>query len=107
LGLAAFSAEQRTKEIGIRKVLGAQIPDILKLLNWQFVKSVLAANLIAWPTAYLLMNSWLQGFTIRVDLSLLLFLGAAVITLLVAVLTVSSQAYKVARAAPVHALRTE
>jgi putative ABC transport system permease protein len=76
-------------------------------LNWQFVKSVLVANLVAWPVAYLLMNSWLQNFTIRVDLSILLFLGAEVITLLVAVLTVSSQAYKVARIAPIHALRTD
>jgi len=107
LGLAAFSAEQRTKEIGIRKVLGARIPDILKLLNWQFVKSVLTANLIAWPTAYVLMDNWLQNFTIRIDLGFLLFLGTAVITLLVAILTVSSQAYRVARAAPIHALRTE
>jgi putative ABC transport system permease protein len=106
-GLAAFAAEQRTKEIGIRKVLGAQILDILKLLNWQFVKSVLLANLIAWPLAYFLMNNWLQKFAVRIDLGLLLFLGAGVITLLVAVLTVSSQAYRVARAAPIHALRTE
>ena len=106
-GLAAFTAEQRTKEVGIRKVLGARIPDILKLLNWQFMKSVLAANLIAWPIAYVLMNNWLQSFTVRVDLDLILFLGAGMVTLLVAVLTVSSQAYKVARAAPIHALRTE
>ena len=81
--------------------------DILKLLNWQFVKSVLLANLIAWPLAYFLMNNWLQKFAVRIDLGLLLFLGAGVITLLVAVLTVSSQAYRVARAAPIHAFRTE
>jgi len=106
-GLAAFAAEQRTKEVGIRKVLGARIPDILKLLNWHFVKSVLVANLIAWPVAFVLMNNWLQSFSIRINLSPLLFVGAGVITLLVAVLTVSSQAYKVARTTPINALRTE
>lgn len=106
-GLAAFSAEQRTKEVGIRKVLGANIPDILKLLSWQFVRPVLWANLIAWPIAWYVMENWLQSFTYRVDLDWLLFFGAGSSALIIAWLTVGTQAYRVARTNPVHALRYE
>ena len=106
-GLAAFAAEQRTSEIGLRKVLGASVKDILGLLNWQFVKPVLLANLIAWPVAYVLMKGWLQNFTIRIDLGLMLFIGAGLIALLIAMITVSTQSLKVARARPIHALRHE
>jgi putative ABC transport system permease protein len=106
-GLAAFAAEQRTKEIGIRKVLGASVKDILGLLNWQFAKPVLLANLIAWPVAYILMKEWLLNFTVRIDLGLMLFAGAGLIALLIAMITVSTQSLKVARAKPIHALHNE
>ena len=105
--MAAFAAEQRTKEIGIRKVLGASVKDILGLLNWQFAKPILLANLIAWPVAYILMKEWLLSFTVRIDLDLMLFTGAGMIALLIAMITVSTQSLKVARAKPIHALHNE
>ena len=106
-GLAVFAAEQRTNEIGIRKVLGAQIFDILKLINWQFIKPVLLANLLAWPVAYMLMRDWLASFAVRIDISLFLFVNAGLLTLLVAATTVTTQAYRVARTNPIHSLRYE
>jgi len=108
-GLASFTAEQRTKEIGIRKVLGATIVDIIRLLVWQFSRPVLVANIIAWPVAWYIMSGWLEGFEYRLENSFLLMtaLVASVIALLVAWLTVASRAYRVARANPISALRYE
>lgn len=107
LGLAAFITEQRTKEIGIRKVLGASVPEIIMLLSSQFAKWVLIANIIAWPVAYYIMNNWLTGFAYRVNINLWFFIAAGVIALLVAILTVSSQAIKAATANPVKSMRYE
>jgi putative ABC transport system permease protein len=106
-GLAAFTAERRTKEIGIRKVLGARTRDIVRLLVWQFSRPVIVANLIAWPAAWWLMRDWLNKFDDRIDLTPTPFIIAALIALIVAIVTVVGHAFKVARANPIHALRYE
>jgi putative ABC transport system permease protein len=106
-GLAAFTAERRTKEIGIRKVLGARTRDIVQLLVWQFSRPVIIANMIAWPIAWWLMRDWLNGFDQRITLTPVPFLIAAAIALGIAIATVVGHAVKVARANPIHALRYE
>lgn len=108
-GLASFTAEQRTKEIGIRKVLGATVVDIVRLLVWQFSRPVLIANIIAWPVAWYLMSGWLEGFQYRLESSFLMTsaLIASVVALVIAWITVASRAVKVAQANPIHALRYE
>jgi putative ABC transport system permease protein len=106
-GLASFTAEQRTKEIGIRKVLGASVPGIVVLLSKEFTKWVLVANAIAWPAAYFLMNRWLQGFAYRMNINFLTFVFAGVISLAIALGTVSYQALKAATSNPADSLRYE
>ncbi len=106
-GLAAFTAERRTKEIGIRKVLGARSRDIVRLLAWQFSKPVIVANLIAWPVAWWAMRDWLNGFDARIPLSPTPFLLAAALALVIAIGTIAAHALRVARANPIHALRYE
>jgi putative ABC transport system permease protein len=106
-GLAAFTAEQRTKEIGIRKVLGATSPRIIRLLLREFVILVGIANLIAWPIAYLVMNRWLTDFAYRTSPHILIFIFAGILTLVVSLLTVSFQAVKAALADPIRSLRYE
>jgi putative ABC transport system permease protein len=107
LGLAVFTAERRTREIGLRKVMGASRWDILRFLGWQFARPVLWANVIAWPLAYVGMHRWLEGFAYHVDLSPLAFLVASVLALVIALATVSGHALMVARTRPVEALRYE
>jgi putative ABC transport system permease protein len=106
-GLAAFTAERRTKEIGIRKVLGARTRDIVQLLVWQFSRPVIIANIIAWPVAWWMMRDWLNGFDERISLTPLPFLLAAAVALGIAIATVVGHAVKVARSNPIHALRYE
>ena len=106
-GLASFTAEKRTKEIGIRKALGASVSEIILLLSKQFTKWVLVANIIAWPLAYFAMNQWLQNFAYRINIGLGIFVLAGVLALVIALLTVGYQAIKAARANPVEALRYE
>ncbi|MFL6774863.1 MAG: ABC transporter permease [Sphingomicrobium sp.] len=106
-GLAAFTAERRTKEIGIRKVLGARTRDIVRLLVWQFSRPVIVANLIAWPIAWWLMRDWLNKFDERITLTPVPFMIAAAIALGIAVATVVGHSVRVARANPIHALRYE
>jgi putative ABC transport system permease protein len=106
-GLASFVAEQRTQEIGIRKVLGASLAGIVGLLSKDFVKLVLVANVIAWPVAYVAIQHWLQNFAYRVEIGWEVFVLAGGIALLIALLTVSVQALKAALANPVESLRYE
>jgi putative ABC transport system permease protein len=106
-GLAAFTAERRTKEIGIRKVLGARSRDIVRLLAWQFSKPVIVANLIAWPVAWWLMRDWLNTFDARIDLGPTPFVLAGGLALAIALGTIAGHALKVARSNPILALRYE
>ena len=106
-GIAAFSSERRTKEIGIRKVMGAETRDIMRMLLWQFSKPVLYASLIAWPVAAYIMNRWLNEFAYHVPLGPWLFVGTTALTLVIALLTVSAHCWPVARARPAAALRYE
>ncbi len=105
--LVAFTTEQRTKEIGIRKVMGATIGGIVTLLSREFIKLVLIANVIAWPLAYWAMNRWLENFAYRVNIGISSFLLSAAVALLIALFTVSHQAFKAATANPVEALKYE
>ncbi len=106
-GLASFTAEQRTKEIGIRKVLGSSVPAVVFLLSKEFTRWVLIANLTAWPVGYFLMKSWLQKFAYRMNLGMDIFIISGLLAFGVALLTVSFQSIKVALADPVEALRYE
>jgi putative ABC transport system permease protein len=106
-GLAAFTAERRTKEIGIRKVFGARSRDIVRLLAWQFSKPVIVANLIAWPVAWWVMRDWLNGFDSRIDLGPGPFLLAGLLALGIALGTIAGHALRVSRSNPIHALRYE
>ena len=106
-GLAAFTAEQRTKEIGIRKVLGSSIPQIIMLLSQEFMKWVVISNIIAWPIAYYIMHKWLEDFVYRVDINLMYFALAGFLTLMIAVITVSYQSIKAAVSNPINSLRYE
>lgn len=106
-GLSAFMAEKRTKEIGVRKVLGASVPNVVVLLSKDFLKLTLVASVIAFPVAWYFMNKWLEDFAYRININWTVFIIAALCTLLVALLTVSFQAIKAAIANPVKSLRTE
>jgi len=106
-GLASFMTERRTKEIGIRKVLGAKVSGIVLLLTKEFAKWVVVANVIAWPAAYFISKRWLQGFAYRIELGWEIFVFSAAVALVIAVATVSYQAIKTATASPVKALRYE
>ncbi len=106
-GLASFATAQRTKEIGVRKVLGAPVSSILLLLSKDFIRLVLLANVVAWPLAYWGVRKWLENYAFRIDIQPWLFVIPALLVLLIALLTVSVQTIKAARQNPVKALRYE
>lgn len=106
-GLASFTAEQRTKEMGIRKTLGATMANIVLLLSKEFTKWVVIANVIAWPAAYYAMDQWLQNFAYRADIGFAVFFSSGVAAMLIALLTVSYQSVKTALANPIESLRYE
>ena len=106
-GLASFTAEQRTKEIGIRKVMGASIPNVLQLLSREFIKWVIIANIFAWPAGYFVMNWWLENFAYRISIGVDLFLIAGCTALVISLVTVSYQALKAALKNPAESLRFE
>ncbi|MEE9464010.1 MAG: FtsX-like permease family protein, partial [Candidatus Neomarinimicrobiota bacterium] len=107
LGLASFTAEQRTKEVGIRKVLGATVAGIFGLLSSDILKLVAASAIISLPISYYVMNNWLENFAYRISYSLLTFAVASLLAIVIAILTVSWQAFKAATSNPVTALRYE
>ena len=108
-GLASFTADRRTKEIGIRKVMGASVFDVVKLLVWQFSKPVIIANLIAWPISYYAMSIWLENFVYRIEVFFIIgfCLIAGIAALLIAWGTVASNSMRVAKSNPINALRYE
>jgi putative ABC transport system permease protein len=106
-GLATYMAEQRTKEIGIRKVLGASVQGIVQLLSIDFLKLVAISFVFAAPAAWYFMNRWLQDFAYRINISWWVFAVAGVLAIVIALVTVSYQAIKAALANPVQSLRTE
>ena len=107
LGLVTFATEQRIKEIGIRKVLGASVTDIVGLLSKDFLKLILVANILAWPLAWWIMNTWLNDFAYRTSISAWIFIASAALTVLIAVLIIGLKAVQAGRANPVDSLRTE
>jgi putative ABC transport system permease protein len=106
-GMAAFTAQRRTKEIGIRKVFGARTRDVVRLLLWQFSIPVLIANAVAWPIAYYYLHHWLEGYAYRISLNPLYFLATGAAALLIAWITIFAHALRVARTNPINALRYE
>ena len=106
-GLAAFMAEQRTKEIGIRKVLGASARDIVRLLSKNFLWLLLLGNLVAWPIGYFVMQRWLEDFAYRIDIGVSVFFVTGAVTLVLVLISVGGQALRASLANPVESLRYE
>jgi len=106
-GLASFTVVQRTKEIGVRKILGASIGGIVLILSKEYVKWVVLANVFAWPLAYYFMRRWLEGFAYHTSLNILAFFASGLLALFIALLTVSFQTLKAATTNPVDSLRYE
>lgn len=107
IGLAAYTAEQRTKEIGIRKVMGASVPNLINMLNMEFIKLVVIALFISFPLAWYFMHNWLDSFVYKTKIGIWPFIFAAVLAIMITLLTVGYQSFKAALANPVNSLKTE
>jgi putative ABC transport system permease protein len=105
--LRSINNEQRKKEIGVHKILGATITGIVQIVSSEFIKLVIISSIIAWPLAYYLMNKWLQDFAYRIEINLWIFILSGTIALMIALVTVSYQAFKAAITNPVESLRSE
>ena len=105
--MTAYVVEQKTKEISIRKILGATVPGITAMLSRQFIFLVLLSNIIAWPVAYYITNNWLKDFAYRININIWFFILSALLALIIALLTVISNTIKAATANPVESLRYE
>ncbi|NER14353.1 FtsX-like permease family protein [Leptobacterium flavescens] len=106
-GLASYTAQQRTKEIGVRKVMGASVSQLMKMLTKDFIKLVMIANIFAWPVSFLLVKNWLSNFSYQIDLPFFPFVFATLLAVIIALSTVSYQAFNAANADPVRALKYE
>ena len=106
-GMASFTTEQRKKEIGIRKVLGSSVANIVFLLSKELMGSVLLANAIAWPLAYIMLRNWIQDFPYRTDINILIFVASAGFVFVIGLATISYRAVKAALTNPVDSLRYE
>ena len=106
-GLAAYTAERRIKEIGIRKVLGASVSGITTLLSKDFLQLVVISCIVSFPIAWWMMHSWLQNYKYRIEISWWIFLAAGISAILIALITISFQSIKAALANPIESLRTE
>ena len=106
-GLSTFAAERKIKEIGIRKVLGAGIPDILRLISKDFLLLIFISILVAVPVSWYLVSKWMQGFAFHTALSWWVFAAASILVIIIAMLTIGFQTIKTAMANPVKSLRTE
>jgi len=106
-GLSLFTAERKLKEIGIRKILGASIPNLFFMLSKEFIKLVLIANIVAWPLSYFIMNRWLQNFAYRTEMSIYIFIVSTILTFIITITVISIQIIKAARSNPVKTLKYE
>ena len=106
-GLASYIAELKTKEIGIRKVLGASVSSIVYNLSKEFITWVFISNIIAWPLAYYIMHKWLEDYAFRISFPFWILLASGILAMLIALITVSSQAIRAANSDPVKSLRYE
>ena len=106
-GLTSFTAEQRTKEIGVRKILGASMSSIIKSLSLEFMILVLISNILAWVPAYFIMKNWLDDFAYRTELAIWIFILATIVSFIIAFATISFQSIKAASANPVNAIKYE
>ena len=105
--MASFTAERRTREIGIRKVMGATVPGVVGLLSKEFIRLVVLANVIAWPVAFFVMNDWLRNFAYRTSITVWMFLITGILSITIALATVSFQSIRAALINPAEAIKNE